>query len=88
MLGKFQADIDALPPLSILPAPPPRPGPASGTGQEGGQGASELLAPFTLHDWCSAQSGQVAAVAAKDWIPKSQLDRIAARGRNPRRRVS
>jgi hypothetical protein len=90
MLGGFQADIDALPPLSRLPPPAPPPGPASGSGQQPSQGARELLAPFALRDWCHAlpdRPGPAAAVAGEDWIPAGQLDRVAAKGRGPGRRV-
>ncbi len=92
ILGRFQDEIDALPPVSRLPSAPPArpPGPAAGAGPQRTADRRELLAPFALRDWCHARpdwAGPAVAVAGEDWIPSGQLDRVAAKGRGPGKRV-
>jgi hypothetical protein len=92
ILGGFQDEIDALPPVSYFPSSlsPRPPGPAAGAGPQRTADQRELLAPFALRDWCHSRpngAGPALGVAAEEWIPAGQLDRVAAKGRGPGRRV-
>ena len=48
----------------------------------------ELLAPFALRDWCACGFADtpVLPLAAEDWIPAGQLERVVGKG-DERRQV-